>query len=149
MVTIRSATGDDVEEVLAFWTVATVEDSSTDDVAGVRALVEGAPGSLLLATDDAGEGKVIGTVIAGWDGWRGSMYRLAVAPEQRRKGIATALVREGERSLQRQGARRLHLIVGEGGAAAESFWTAAGYRPTGQKRFVKNLSGPTEAGGGR
>ena len=31
-------------------------------------------------------GQIAGSVIAGWDGWRGSVYRLAVAPAHRRSG---------------------------------------------------------------
>jgi ribosomal protein S18 acetylase RimI-like enzyme len=40
---------------------------------------------LLVATIDD---HIIGSVIGGWDGWRGNIYRLVVAPEHRRRGIA-------------------------------------------------------------
>src|SRR5829696_6246427 len=45
-------------------------------------------------------GRVIGTLIAAWDGWRGNMYRLAVAVEERRSGVGLALVRAGEEHLR-------------------------------------------------
>ena len=35
---------------------------------------------------------MVGSLIAAWDGWRGSFYRLAVHPERRRQRIATALL---------------------------------------------------------
>jgi ribosomal protein S18 acetylase RimI-like enzyme len=135
-----------VDAVLAFWRDATTGPSSTDDVDGVRKLLAHAPGSLLVATDDAdGTGPIVGTVIAGWDGWRGTMYRLAVARDQRRKGIARALVRDSERWLVEHGARRLHLIVDEHQPEAEAFWAAAGYQPSGQTRFMKTLTTAPDA----
>jgi ribosomal protein S18 acetylase RimI-like enzyme len=138
MIALRAATSDDIEAVLAFWDDATAEPSSTDDADGIAGLLERAPGSLVLAVE---AGAIVGSVIAGWDGWRGTIYRLAVAPEYRRRGIATALVRAAEDQLRTHGVRRMHLIVSRaGGDAAESFWTSADYEPTDQVRMVKNLS---------
>ena len=140
MTALRPAVVDDVPEILTFWTAATAEPSSTDDTAGVRSLLERAPGALIVAVDDD---AIVGTVIAGWDGWRGALYRLAVAPTHRRQGIATALVAAAERRLHTQGVRRMHLIVSTaGGPAAVDFWTSTRYAPTDQLRMVKDLVGP-------
>ena len=137
MIALRPATYDDIAAVLAFWIDATAEPSSTDNAEGIAALLEQSPGALILAFDDA---TIVGSVIAGWDGWRGTIYRLAVAPAFRRQGIATKLVAEAEAWLREHGARRLHLIVGRGGgSAAELFWISARYEPTDQLRMVKNL----------
>jgi ribosomal protein S18 acetylase RimI-like enzyme len=137
MIALRLATSDDIAAVLTFWTQATAEPSTTDDVDGIAGLIEHSPGALVLAADgDA----IVGSVIAGWDGWRGTIYRLAVAPAYRRRGIATQLVDEAEAQLRAHGARRMHLIVSRaGGEAAESFWTSARYEPTDQVRMVRNL----------
>ena len=149
MIALRAGTVDDVEAVLAFWSVATTEPSSTDDAGALHALLAHAPDALLLAveTGESPADEVVGTVIAGWDGWRGTIYRLAVAPAHRRQGIATQLVAAAEASLRARGTRRMHLIVGMGtvGAhadTAEAFWRSAGYLPTGQLRMVKDLERP-------
>jgi ribosomal protein S18 acetylase RimI-like enzyme len=137
MIALRAARPDDVPAVLAFWNDATAEPSSTDDAAGIQALLDRAPGALVLAVDGD---TIVGSVVAGFDGWRGALYRLAVAPAHRRRGIATALVAEAEQHLRSQGVRRMHLIVGRaGGAAAEEFWLSAQYTPTDQVRMVKDL----------
>jgi ribosomal protein S18 acetylase RimI-like enzyme len=136
MTTIRPATHADIPTILEFWATATTEPSSTDDAEAVGALIRTNPGALLLAVE---EERVVGSVIAGWDGWRAGMYRLAVASERRRNGIGTDLVREGERRLLALGARRLHLIVASDEETAQGFWIAAGYEPTDQTRFVKNV----------
>ena len=137
MIALRTGTGDDIAAVLAFWRGATAEPSSTDDADALAVLLECSPAALTLAVDDD---VIVGTIIAGWDGWRGTLYRLAVAPTHRRRGIATDLTAEAERRLREQGVRRMHLIAGRaGGEAAESFWLSARYEPTDQIRFVKML----------
>src|SRR6476619_4710687 len=120
MIALRPATVDDIAEILTFWTAATAEPSSTDDDAGVAGLLTRSPGALVVAVDG---GAIIGSVIAGVDGWRGALYRRAVAPSHRRRGIATALVNAAEQRLHAQGVRRMHLIVSTaGGPAAVDFW---------------------------
>jgi ribosomal protein S18 acetylase RimI-like enzyme len=137
VITVETGGPDDFHEVLAFWKDATTVPSSTDDVISLSALVERTPNALIVVRVDGG---VVGTVIAAWDGWRAAMYRLAVAPNQRRQGIATALVQEGEARLRAHGARRFHLIVQDGEDPAREFWQAMGYEATTQLRFVKTLS---------
>jgi ribosomal protein S18 acetylase RimI-like enzyme len=135
--TIRSATEADIESVLRLWATA-------GGPASVGATREGL--SRLLATDreglllaESGE-EVVGSLIAVWDGWRGSFYRIAVHPERRRQGLATALLREGERQLRKRGAVRLTAIVADDDAAAVGFWRAAGYRrQTDRGRFVRRI----------
>jgi ribosomal protein S18 acetylase RimI-like enzyme len=142
MIALRPATHHDIPAVLGFWNESTAEPSATDDADGLATLLNGAPDALVLAVDAevAAHHGIVGTVIGGWDGWRGSLYRLAVAPAHRRRGIATGLVREAERRLLACGVRRMHLIVGRGGGtAAEQFWLSASYEPTDQIRMVKNL----------
>jgi len=137
MIALQAATADDIPTVLSFWAAATAEPSSTDDVAGIERLLADSPGALIVATEDD---TIVGTVIAGWDGWRGTLYRLAVAPEHRRQGIATALVREAEQRLHAHGVRRMHLIVSTAGdPAAVDFWRSTRYEPTDQLRMVKDL----------
>ena len=128
----------DVSDVLQLWSVATGP-SPTDDPRSLERLVEFAPQALLVAVD---QDRIVGTVIVGWDGWRGTMYRLAVVPDRRREGIASLLVRDGEARLRDRGAIRLHLIVESDRPVAHSFWSAAGYTRTEQARFVKTFAGP-------
>ena len=86
------------------------------------------------------DGEVIGALIAGWDGWRGNMYRLAVRGEHRRKGIGIALVRAGEEYLCSRGARRITALVAFDDGAAGAFWESAGYpRDREIGRRVRNL----------
>ena len=137
---IRAAGQDELGEVLAVWDAARSSYSTTPDSLEVlRRLRERDPESLLVARRN---GRVVGTLIAGWDGWRGNMYRLAVAAGYRRQGIGLALVRAGERRLRDRGARRVTALVGAEDDDAMALWRAARYEhDRNVSRFVKNLPG--------
>jgi ribosomal protein S18 acetylase RimI-like enzyme len=131
---LRPATADDIEGVLAFWREA-AQPTSTDSAEVLASLVGRQPGALIVAEVD---GHIVGSVIAGWDGWRGSIYRLAVGPDQRRSGLGRALLRAAEDRLTALGARRLHAIVVESNDDAVAFWTASDWEhQAGQLRFAK------------
>jgi ribosomal protein S18 acetylase RimI-like enzyme len=133
--TIRCATEDDIAAVLDLWVVAGSIPSVSDSPDGLARLLAADPEALLVAELD---GVLIGSLIAAWDGWRSSFYRLAVTPEHRRKGLATMLLSEGERRLRERGAVRLTAIVVDDEAGAMIFWRAAGYEPQQHRaRFVR------------
>ncbi|MBL1098907.1 GNAT family N-acetyltransferase [Streptomyces coffeae] len=134
---IRAATPDDLDAVLAFWQRAAEGASISDDRDGVARLLARDPESLLLAERD---GILAGTVIAGFDGWRCHLYRLAVHPGQRRRGVATALLKAAEERFVALGGRRGDAMVLKENALAHHAWSAAGYAPEPQwSRWVKPL----------
>jgi ribosomal protein S18 acetylase RimI-like enzyme len=137
-VAVRAAGPADVAAVLALWARARSANASTPDTPeALRRLLGTDPGALLVAERD---GAVVGALVAAWDGWRGNMYRLAVDPPHRRRGIALALVRAGEARLARCGARRVTALVAHDEADAVGLWAAAGYaRDETIARFVRNL----------
>jgi len=134
---IRPATRADADAVLALWARArSAEAAIPDDHAAVAQAIE--RGALLVAEVD--EDELAGTLVAAWDGWRGNMYRLAVAPEHRRRGVARDLVRAGEAMLHERGARRITALVPRDDAVAVALWSAVGYADdAGMARFVKNV----------
>jgi ribosomal protein S18 acetylase RimI-like enzyme len=130
----RPALSDDIDRVLAFWQRSTVS-TSTDSAEALTALLDRDPGALILAED---RGEIVGTVIAGWDGWRGSIYRLAVARAHRRHGLGAGLLRAAEARLSRLGARRMHAIVVGTDTRAVAFWDATDWEhQEGQVRYAK------------
>jgi ribosomal protein S18 acetylase RimI-like enzyme len=66
-------------------------------------------------------------VIAGWDGWRGNIYRLAVHQNYRRQGIGVRLTRAAESYFRDKGVGRVTALVAFDDEDAGSFWDAAGY----------------------
>lgn len=134
---IRQATPDDVDAVVALWHRAAGPTAIVGDVTSARRLLEFDGASIILAVDD---GEIVGTIVAGWDGWRGNLYRMAVIPERRDEGIGRRLVAEAEAFLVSRGCPRVtalvHLELGD----AAPFWTKVGYEhDTEVGRFVRYL----------
>ncbi|HEX5309747.1 MAG TPA: GNAT family N-acetyltransferase [Solirubrobacteraceae bacterium] len=133
---IRNASEEDIASILDLWAAADSSPSVSDSPEGLAGLLSADSEAMLVAELD---GVVVGSLIAAWDGWRGSFYRLAVLPSEQRQGLATTLVREGERRLCERGAIRLTAIVADEDAGAMAFWRAAGYeRQQHRARLVRH-----------
>jgi ribosomal protein S18 acetylase RimI-like enzyme len=131
---IRSAVASDIPLVLELWFAADAEPSHTDNAESLTKLVAHDPDALLVAHDNE---LLVGTVIAAWDGWRGSIYRLAVVPSHRSQGLGRRLLAAAEERLDRAGAQRLQAIVVETSPIARAFWSAVGWEQQVERlRFV-------------
>jgi ribosomal protein S18 acetylase RimI-like enzyme len=122
--TIREARPEDFDTIIGLWESIDRHTALPDRREYLEAFHAFSPDLLLVAE---AEGRIMGTVIGGWDGWRANIARLATRPQARRKGIAMALVREVERRLLSKGARRVYALVDKRSPPAIPFWEAAGY----------------------
>lgn len=118
---MRTADVPDAPAVLALWREADSVVTHTDDTDGVVALISHDHEALIVAEED---GRIIGSVVAGWDGWRGEIYRLAIAPSHRRQRLGQRLLNTAMDSLHQRGARRLGCIVVADDVDACGFWDA-------------------------
>ena len=135
-IAVRAAGLRDVPALMLLWRDAAENDSRPADRAeAVERLLERDPESCLVAELD---GRLVGSLIAGWDGWRAHLYRLAVHPDLRRQGVARQLLAAAEERLVGLGAGRLDAMVLEGNDLGQSLWGAAGYAPQDEwRRWVK------------
>jgi len=131
---IRDAHLEDVEAVLNLWRAAEATPGVTDTSADLCRAISDSPATVLLAEMD---GLLVGSIILAFDGWRGNIYRLAVDPDARRRGVARALVAEVERRLSAQGVKRITALVEKAHPRAMGFWEAVGYRV--DERIVRRV----------
>jgi ribosomal protein S18 acetylase RimI-like enzyme len=135
---LRAAEPHELPAVLAFWQVA-AEDAHrpVDTHAALASLHLRDPSALIVALDGD---EIVGTIIAGWDGWRCHLYRLAVAPDRRRAGIGRALVTAAEERFRALGGARVDAMVLDDNEQAHRIWSAAGYRRQAEwSRWIKPL----------
>jgi ribosomal protein S18 acetylase RimI-like enzyme len=129
---------DDYEEVYSLWQNAGsgIQLRRSDEPEEIRKKLSRDPDLFLLAVRD---GKIIGTVIGGFDGRRGMMYHLAVAKEERRNGIAKTLVYELESRLRARGCIRYYLLVTQDNQDAVQFYEKMGCQRMPLHAFGKDL----------
>jgi GNAT superfamily N-acetyltransferase len=121
---IRRAGPLDISPILEFWQAAEATPSVTDTADALAKVIDCNSARVLLAELDS---RLVGTILGTFDGWRGNLYRMAVHPEFRRRGIGRALVAEIDLWLINQGAKRVTALVEKDHAWATSFWVALGY----------------------
>jgi ribosomal protein S18 acetylase RimI-like enzyme len=73
------------------------------------------------------KGDIIGACMAGYEGHRGWINYLAVAPEFRRRGFAAKLMQEAERILRQAGCPKINLQIRASNTGVIEFYKAIGY----------------------
>jgi len=71
--------------------------------------------------------ELVASVMAGYDGHRGSLFYLAVAPSARGRGFGTALIRHVEALLTAAGCPKINLLVRHSNDGAIAFYRRIGY----------------------
>lgn len=87
------------------------------------------------------DGALVGAVMAGFDGVRGWIHHLAVAPEARRRGIATLLVRAAESGLQKLGCPKVNLQVRTTNREVIAFYESLGFAIEDRVSMGRRLAG--------
>ena len=84
-------------------------------------------------------GRIIGTVLGGFDGRRGMVYHLAVENSYRKKGIGTALMAELERRMKQKGCLKSYLLVTSDNEDAIRFYESQRWEQMDLLIFGKDL----------
>jgi ribosomal protein S18 acetylase RimI-like enzyme len=93
----------------------------SDEPGEIQKKLQRDPDLFLVAESD---GKLIGTVIAGFDGRRGMIYHLAVEAAFRKHGTGSLLMDEVERRLKAKGCIKCYLMVANDNESAMRFYEA-------------------------
>ena len=122
---IRPANVADRSSVVALWETVFPDDpphNAPPKVFDAKLAIQ--DDMLLVATDgDA----VAGTAMAGYDGHRGWLHKVAVLPQYRGRGLATALVRHAIRALRCAGCTKVNLQIRTTNLEVRQFYEALGF----------------------
>ncbi len=122
---IRTFEESDTDEVIALWRAVFSYPAPHNQPE--RAIREKLARQRELFFVAVSELKVIGTVMAGYDGHRGWIYSLAVSAESRRHGIGTALVRHVEAELLALNCGKINLQILAHNEGVVEFYQRLGY----------------------
>ena len=122
---IRPATVADRSGVIALWETVFPNDpphNAPPKVFDAKLAVQ--DDMLLVAMDGA---AVAGTTMAGYDGHRGWLHKVAVSPQYRGRGLATALVRHAIRALRSAGCTKVNLQIRTTNLEVREFYESLGF----------------------
>jgi ribosomal protein S18 acetylase RimI-like enzyme len=134
--TFRELDESDAERATSLWREVDLVRPWNDPEGDFRGAVEGPTSAILGAELD---GDLVGTVMVGFDGHRGWLYYVAVAPSSQRGGVGTALTHRAEEWLDARGAHKVQLMVRRGNDEPRLFYGELGYEPSDVTVFQKWL----------
>jgi ribosomal protein S18 acetylase RimI-like enzyme len=121
---IRPFAPADEERVVQLWRDCGLTRPWNDPHKDIARKLGEQPELFLVGTVD---GRVMATVMAGFDGHRGWVNYLAVDPALQRQDIGRALMDEAERLLIARGCPKLNLQVRAGNTGVIDFYRKLGY----------------------
>ena len=122
---IRPATAADRSSIIALWETVFPDDPPHNAPAKVfDAKLAVQDDMLLVAVED---GAVVGTTMAGYDGFRGWLHKVAVSPQHQGRGLATALVRHAIRTLRSAGCIKVNLQIRATNLEVREFYESLGF----------------------
>lgn len=122
---IRTFTPADTEAVVQLWVDCDLVRPWNDPYKDIERKLSVTPEWFLVGTDDAG--KLMASIMVGYDGHRGWINYLAVHPHHQRQGHARRLMREAEALLTARGCPKLSLQIRAGNEAVIAFYANLGY----------------------
>ena len=124
---IRALTADDYDDLLGLWRDAGLpyRPNGRDSRSSIKNQMEHDPELFIGVFQD---GRLVGSVIATFDGRKGWINRLAVAPQSRRKGVARLLVERAELALRKRGAEVVAALVERENSPSLALLQECGYK---------------------
>lgn len=136
-VSIRPFEPRDTESVVALWRACGLTRPQNDPQKDIVRKSKVNPEWFLVAEDATG--RVVGTVMAGYEGHRGWINYLGVAPAWQRGGLGRRLMDEAEARLRAAGCPKINLQVRPDNRAAIAFYERIGFAVEGAVSLGKRL----------
>ena len=133
---VRPFERSDTDAVVALWEECGLTRPWNDPRLDIERKLAVQP-ELFLVGDDGGE--VVASAMAGYDGHRGWVYYVAVAPSRQGSGLGRLLLAEVEDRLVALGCPKINIQVRSGNEKVAAFWSALGYADDSASGMGKRL----------
>jgi Acetyltransferases len=137
--TIRTYEPEDEAEVVALWHRCGLVVPWNDPKQDIATKLAFQPDLFLVAVLD---GRVVGTVMVGYEGHRGWINYLAVAPDLQGGGIGRRLMERAEEMLRALGCPKINLQVRRTNAQVVAFYERLGFKEDDSMSMGKRLTPP-------
>ena len=134
---VRAFTLADTEAVVQLWQDCELTRPWNDPHKDIARKLSVSPDLFWLGCD--ADGRIIASIMVGYDGHRGWINYLAVHPAHQRRGHARQLMQRAERALSELGCPKLNLQVRAGNEAVLAFYESLGYADDRTLRLGKRL----------
>ncbi|HUV24161.1 MAG TPA: GNAT family N-acetyltransferase [Methanomassiliicoccales archaeon] len=124
--TIRKFRIEDYDQVIKLWQESELEHRPTgrDTRERIAAEIEKETAIFLVAEIND---EIVGTIFCTHDGRKGWLNRLSVLPKMQRKGIASDLIKEGEKRLRELGIGVLCALIWKSNSSSKELFESEGY----------------------
>ena len=118
----------DYNQIINLWknTKGVGLSGNDDSKKSIKMFLDKNPNICFVAENENKE--IIGTIMAGNDGRRGHIYHLMVKSEYRKNNIGKKLLEKTEKTLKKEGIRKIFLVVFKENKAGNIFWEKNGYK---------------------
>lgn len=126
-IVVRSMKESDLEKALELWRLSFNAGFSTNfdtKESLIKYLNRNPELSSVACTKD---GKIVGALMCGHDGRRGSIYHTAVNKEYRKKGIGRRMEERSLEELRKIGIKTGFLFINTKNPGSEEFWSSIGW----------------------
>lgn len=123
---VRAYRPADEQAVIALWETCGLTRPWNDPRKDIARKLTEHPELFLVGTED---GRLVATAMAGYDGHRGWVNYLAVAPGHRQRALGRRLMDEAERRLLALGCPKINVQVRSSNAEVLAFYRRLGYAP--------------------
>jgi ribosomal protein S18 acetylase RimI-like enzyme len=135
-ITVRPFERADEAAVIALWHTCSLVVPWNDPARDIAGKMQVNPELFLVAVEG---GRVVGTVMVGYDGHRGWINYLGVLPQLRRRGVGRLLMQEAEARLRARGCPKINLQVRTSNLEVIEFYKRIGFKEDAVVSFGKRL----------
>ena len=121
---VRPYRESDQDAVVALWRECGLVRPWNDPVKDIRRKLGIQPDLFLVGSLD---GRLVATMMVGYEGHRGWVNYLAVAADCRKRGLGRTLMSEAEARLREMGCPKVNLQIRRSNADVVSFYRSIGY----------------------
>ncbi|ACL06309.1 GCN5-related N-acetyltransferase [Desulfatibacillum aliphaticivorans] len=115
----------DLDQVVALWKECGLTTAANNPYRDIQRKTADSPELFFVGEE---QGKIVASCMAGFDGHRGWIYYLAVAPSLQGKGLGARIMRHAEKALLDSGCPKIDLMVRKTNTQMLDFYSKIGYQ---------------------